>query len=167
MPTRHASEFVSIDLLSRTAGCGPDASRTLTRAALFSGWSRAVGPKLGSIARPSAVSRGSLLVEVPAAAWIPALQSLQTEIVRRLNEMAPGAGIDSLRFRIAPDGSAAASPRRDEAARTNGDSPAPGPIDPDTLAIPLDAIRDEALRRRYSAVVSRYLSRRRSDRATS
>jgi hypothetical protein len=157
VPRRPSSEFVSCDVLSRKAGSGPDASRILTRAALFSGWSRAVGPKLRSIARPSGVSRGSLLVEVPAPAWIPALESLQVEIVRRLNEMAPGAGIDSLRFRVVPG------------AATGDSWPAepPDPTEPDAGSIPLGAIRDEALRRRYSAVVSRYLGRRRSERGTS
>jgi hypothetical protein len=169
VPRRPSSEFVSCDVLSRKAGSGPDASRILTRAALFSGWSRAVGPKLRSIARPSGVSRGSLLVEVPAPAWIPALESLQVEIVRRLNEMAPGAGIDSLRFRVVPGAGVAAPPCRRESAATGDSWPAepPDPTEPDAGSIPLGAIRDEALRRRYSAVVSRYLGRRRSERGTS
>lgn len=91
------------------------------------------------------------------------MEPLKPEILSRLNDLVPGAGLTTIRFRVGSGASGAAKaasferPRRDRRAAESSDDEEPA----SSFEAAHEAIRDERLRLRFSEVARRYLIRRR------
>ncbi|MBI3449786.1 MAG: DUF721 domain-containing protein [Acidobacteria bacterium] len=74
----------------------------MRRLAIVGAWSRAVGPTLGAVSRPSKLARGCLIVDVGSAVWLRELEHLRAVILSRLNEWLAPESIDALAFSLRP-----------------------------------------------------------------
>ncbi len=162
MPRRGPSEFASMDEVGRRAGGAAHDDLPLSRLAISRAWRSAVGEKLSSETRPISLSRGSLVVEVSSAAWGRAMEPLKSEILSRLNDLVPGAGLTTIRLRVGSGAQGVVKaapierPRRDRRATASPDDEEPAL----SFEAAHEAIRDEKLRLRFSEVARRYLRRR-------
>jgi hypothetical protein len=87
----------------------------------YSAWARAVGDPVTAGTRPKAFRRGQLTVECASSVWANELTYLGPQILRRMDEVAPGHPVKRFRFVV---GRLPAAPRADEdATQTQVDSP--------------------------------------------
>jgi hypothetical protein len=157
---RVTSDFLSLEEVGRLAGGDSRSNGSLSRLAVFNAWSRAVGPTLRMVTRPSRYAHGRLVVEVISAVWRRELERLRGEILGRLDVLLPAGSVSSVSYALRPG-----LPRAPE--MTAGAALAPletGPAPPDRIrgeASPRsnesEAGRDEELRRRLSEVARRYV----------
>jgi hypothetical protein len=82
----------------------------------YSAWARAVGEPVTRGTRPKAFRRGQLTVECASSVWANELTYLGPQILRRMNEVAPGHPVERFRFIV-------------------GRLPAPDPPEDDTEAV--------------------------------
>jgi hypothetical protein len=64
----------------------------------YSAWARAVGDPVAGGTRPKAFRRGQLTIECASSVWANELTYLGPEILRRMNEVAPGHPVHRFRF---------------------------------------------------------------------
>ena len=77
------------------------------QARAYAAWTAAVGGPVAACTRPVAFARGRLTVECASSVWANELLYLGAEILRRMEEVAPGQPVERFRFIIArgrPDG---------------------------------------------------------------
>jgi hypothetical protein len=84
------------DILSPALGklAGSDEARA------YAAWARAVGEPVTRGTRPKAFRRGQLIVECASSVWANELTYLGPEILRRMDEVAPGHPVRRFRFVI-------------------------------------------------------------------
>ena len=108
---RRSTEFTSTrEIASGAEWAGPEAPG-LRSLALAEAWRRAVGPAVGAVTRLSRCGKRCLEIDVLDGAWLGNLESLEPQIVERLNKELgaskdgePGrAAVASLRFRAVSD----------------------------------------------------------------
>jgi predicted nucleic acid-binding Zn ribbon protein len=82
------------DIITPALGklAGNDAARA------YSAWSRAVGEPVTRGTRPKAFRRGQLTVECASSVWANELTYLGPQILRRMDEVAPGHPVERFRF---------------------------------------------------------------------
>lgn len=102
-------------------------------------WRAAVGPRIADRARPHALERGVLVVQVVTSVWANELQMLAPELVLRLKQR--GYAVESLRFRVGPLDRIERPPER----RAYRKVPPPAPLEP-ALRASIAEVRDEGLR---------------------
>lgn len=97
----------------------------------YAAWMRAVGEPVSGGTRPKAFRRGQLTVECASSVWANELTYLGPQILRRMDEVAPGHPVERFRFivgrvpgsTVATDADAPASDRprtaRDDAGGTS------------------------------------------------
>jgi hypothetical protein len=152
-----------------------DRIATGDEARAYSAWARAVGEPVSGGTRPKAFSRGRLTVECASSVWANELTYLGPQILRRMDEMAPGHPVERFRFVVGHvPGSAPEERRRaaDEAAPSpasgagkqdsdrpeekkdpEDERPAPGAYDP--ARTQAQGVRDERLRAAIEAALRR------------
>lgn len=64
----------------------------------YAAWARAVGEPVTAGTRPKAFRRGQLTVECASSVWAHELTYLGPQILRRMDEVAPGHPVESFRF---------------------------------------------------------------------
>ena len=74
---------------------------TSEQARAYAAWARASGDQVASGARPRHFSRGVLTVECTSSVWANELTYLGGQIIRRMDELAPGHPVKRFRFVIA------------------------------------------------------------------
>jgi len=106
-----------------------DRLATGDEARAYSAWARAVGDPVTGGTRPKAFRRGQLTIECASSVWANELTYLGPQILRRMEEVAPGHPVKRFRFVVGrlparhPAGEGPASP-----------APAPGRLGPTTGA---------------------------------
>jgi hypothetical protein len=82
------------DILTPALGklAGNDAARA------YAAWARAVGEPVARGTRPKAFRRGQLTVECASSVWANELTYLGPQILRRMDEVAPGHPVERFRF---------------------------------------------------------------------
>lgn len=106
-----------------------DRLATSDEARAYSAWARAVGDPVTGGTRPKAFRRGQLTIECASSVWANELTYLGPQILRRMEEVAPGHPVKRFRFVVGrlparhPAGEGPASP-----------APAPGRLGPTTGA---------------------------------
>ncbi len=64
----------------------------------YAAWTRAVGEPVSGGTRPKAFRRGQLIVECASSVWANELTYLGPQILRRMDEVAPGHPVERFRF---------------------------------------------------------------------
>jgi hypothetical protein len=64
----------------------------------YSAWARAVGEPVSGGTRPKAFRRGQLTIECASSVWANELTYLGPQILRRMDEVAPGHPVERFRF---------------------------------------------------------------------
>jgi hypothetical protein len=124
---------------------------TTDQARAYAVWARAAGEQVASGARPSHYSRGVLTVECSSSVWAQELTYLGGEILRRMDEVAPGHPVKRFRFVIER-----ARPRQEDepsAVREERPRERPAPADLDGARALAEGVRDERLRVAIEAVL--------------
>lgn len=128
-------------------------------ARVMAAWSRVLPEKIVARARPVALTRGVLFVNVTSSAWAQELHHMHDELLTRLREAVKGARLAALRFKVGPLPDIVHRPRRPKP---------PPPVEPlevlpDTVGRALAALPDDELRDRIAraAAVSLAASARR------
>lgn len=67
---------------------------------VFDGWDELAGPTLAAAARPVSLRDGVLLLAVDDPAWATQVRFLESELVARLAEAAPEAGVERVEVRV-------------------------------------------------------------------
>jgi hypothetical protein len=75
-----------------------DRLATGDEASAYSAWARAVGDPVAGGTRPKAFRRGQLTVECASSVWANELTYLGPQILRRMDEVAPGHPVQRFRF---------------------------------------------------------------------
>jgi hypothetical protein len=96
------SDFLSLGEVGRLAGGDSRSNGSLSRLAVFNAWSRAVGPTLHAVTRPSRFAQGRLVVEVISAVWRRELERLRGEILGRLDVLLPAGSVSSVSYALRP-----------------------------------------------------------------
>jgi predicted nucleic acid-binding Zn ribbon protein len=118
---------------------------------VISVWQRAVGETLAQKTKPFRLHKSTLIVSVPSLMWKRELHHLQEEIIERLRQAGGQKIVQALEFRVDVDfDSAKAMPAAADIADTQ-----------EPVILPLDGIKDEELRRTFTAAASSYLNRAR------
>ncbi len=94
----------------------------------YAAWARAVGEPVSGGTRPKAFRRGQLTIECASAVWANELTYLGPQILRRMEEVAPGHPVERFRFVIGrlapPDAELGGGPEPDsKEARGEGSRP--------------------------------------------
>ncbi len=97
-----------------------DRLATGDEARAYSAWARAVGDPVTGGTRPKAFRRGQLTIECASSVWANELTYLGPQILRRMDEVAPGHPVARFRFIVGRVPSVAAAE----------DAPGPAPGDP-------------------------------------
>jgi predicted nucleic acid-binding Zn ribbon protein len=117
----------------------------------YAAWTRAAGDQVASGARPRHFSRGVLTVECTSSVWANELTYLGSQILRRMDEIAPGHPVKRFRFVIER-----AAPQQQEtspAARHDGRDERPAPPDLGGARVQAQGVRDERLRAAIEAAL--------------
>jgi predicted nucleic acid-binding Zn ribbon protein len=69
---------------------------------LWDSWTDAVGPDIAKNARPAAIKRKLLVVNVSSAPWMQQLQYLKEELIQKLNQALGRKAVADIRFKIGP-----------------------------------------------------------------
>jgi hypothetical protein len=135
------------DILSAALG----RMATSDEARAYAAWARASGAQVASGARPRRFSRGLLTVECTSSVWANELTYLGSQILRRMDEIAPGHPVKRFRFVIER-----AAPRQEEeppAANEEGRYERPAPPDLGGARAEAEGVRDERLREAIEAAL--------------
>jgi hypothetical protein len=137
----------------------------------YAAWARAVGDPVTRGTRPKAFRRGQLTVECASSVWANELTYLGPQILRRMDEVAPGHPVERFRFVVgrlpAPDSQedAGAGPGADPAAlgeesrlhaekkKRRDQQPAPGVAD--AARAEAEGVEDGRLRAAIEAALRR------------
>jgi predicted nucleic acid-binding Zn ribbon protein len=114
------------------------------QARAYGAWSRAAGDQVAGGARPRNYSRGVLTVECTSSVWANELTYLGTEILRRMDAVAPGHPVKRLRFLVAS--SPAAQESEAGATKEERRHTEPAPQDYGEARAQAEEVRDERLR---------------------
>ena len=98
-------------------------------ASAYSAWARAVGDPVSGGTRPKAFRRGQLTIECASSVWANELTYLGPQILRRMDEVAPGHPVKRFRFVVGrpPAPPAAVESAADDARATHRGPPAEDP----------------------------------------
>ncbi len=77
-------------------------SGALAESSLFVDWGDAVGPAVADHARPVELVDGQLVIRCDSTAWATQLGLMRAQLLTRLSERFPDAGVQRLRF-LGPD----------------------------------------------------------------
>jgi len=135
------------DILSAALG----RMATSDQARAYAAWARAAGEQVASGARPRHFSRGVLTVECTSSVWANELTYLGGQILRRMDEIAPGHPVKRFRFVIER-----AAPRQEEeppAAKEEQRHERPAPLDLGGARAQAEGVRDERLRAAIEAAL--------------
>ena len=124
---------------------------TTDQARAYAVWVRAAGEQVASGARPRHFSRGVLTVECSSSVWANELTYLGGEILRRMDEVAPGHPVKRFRFVIER-----AAPRQEDEppeVQKARRRERPAPADLDGARAQAEGVRDERLRAAIEAVL--------------
>ena len=105
-----------------------DRLATGDEARAYSAWARAVGDPVTGGTRPKAFRRGQLTIECASSVWANELTYLGPQILRRMDEVAPGHPVKRFRFLVGRVPSAA--PDEDATGPAPGDAPPVRPATP-------------------------------------
>ena len=135
------------DILSSALG----RMTTSEQARAYAAWARAAGEQVASGARPRHFSRGVLTVECTSSVWANELTYLGGQIIRRMDEVAPGHPVKRFRFVI----ERAAPKQEEEAPEAKGERryEKPAPKDLGGARAQAEGVRDERLRAAIEAVL--------------
>ena len=137
--------------LLNATGANPEMAEIAAKLA----WTRAAGDGLRRHAIPFRLYRKTLVVSVADAIWQKQMQSMNAELVSRINKLLGREVVDDIEFRI--------DPARVEQVRTNSqprqDPRARGPI-PVELISAASEIADEDLRERFISAAENCIARR-------
>jgi predicted nucleic acid-binding Zn ribbon protein len=70
--------------------------------ALWERWPEVVGPLIAQNARPTAIKRKLLLVNVSSAPWTQQLQYLKGELIEKVNRALGRVAVENIWFQIGP-----------------------------------------------------------------
>ena len=103
------------DIITPTLGrlAGGDEARA------YAAWARAVGDPVSGGTRPKAFRRGQLTIECASSVWANELTYLGPQILRRMDEVAPGHPVERFRFIV---GRLSPPPEPDEAPSQTGEA---------------------------------------------
>ena len=134
------------DILSAALG----RMATSDQARAYAAWARAAGEQVASGARPRHFSRGVLTVECTSSVWANELTYLGGQILRRMDEIAPGHPVKRFRFVIER-----AAPRQEEppAVQEERRDERPAPADLGGARAQAQGVRDERLRAAIEAAL--------------
>jgi len=126
-------------------------------AKVFAWWSRSVPPRILEHARPVRLSRGVLIVHVSSSVWANELHYLADDLLARVRESAPTAGIQKIRFQVGP--------LPDLPSRPRNAPPPPAPVRlaslPEELGRALSRVADDELRKAITEAATVSLARER------
>ncbi|WP_296195246.1 DciA family protein [uncultured Microbacterium sp.] len=88
----------AVDTLTREAGWGA----SLAREDVLLQWTQVAGEETAAHARPMGLEHGVLTVRCDSTAWAKQLSYLRGELITRMREAHPEAGIEQVRF-VGPD----------------------------------------------------------------
>jgi hypothetical protein len=116
---------------------------------------RSVPPRILDHARPVRLTRGVLIVHVSSSVWANELHYLSDDLMGRLREHAPTAGIQKIRFQVGP--------LPDIPKRPAPPPPPPEPVRlaslPEELGRALSRVEDDALRKAITEAARTSLAR--------
>ena len=124
---------------------------TSDQARAYAAWARASGEQVASGARPRHFSRGVLTVECTSSVWANELTYLGGQILRRMDEIAPGHPVKRFCFVIQR-----AAPKQEEeppAAKEQRGYERPTPPDLGGARAQAEGVRDERLRAAIEAAL--------------
>lgn len=87
-----------LDTLTTTMGW----TSPLAKSELLVAWPELVGAEVADHAEPVSVEDGLLTVQCDSTAWAQQLRTMRREVLARIEERHPAAGIESIRF-LGPD----------------------------------------------------------------
>jgi hypothetical protein len=124
---------------------------TTDQARAYAAWARASGEQVASGAHPRYFSRGVLTVECTSSVWANELTYLGGQILRRMDEVAPGHPVKRFRFVV----ERAVAKQEDEASPAKEDSRNERPAPPDLggARAQAEGVRDERLRTAIEAAL--------------
>jgi hypothetical protein len=114
------------------------------QARAYGAWSRAAGRQVLAAAQPRAFSRGKLTVECTSSVWANELTYLGGQILRRMDEVAPGHPVKGFRFVIARGPAEQEDPP--SAAKKKSRRQRPAPLDLERARAQAEGVRDDRLR---------------------
>lgn len=116
-PMRQAARVGSLlQQMARQSELG----RQLTRHQAWLIWDKLVGKQIAMRARPLRLRQGILEVQVDHPVWMQQLQMLKPQILKKIAEMIPNAGIEDIYLRQATRSSQVVPPRQKQAAEAPG-----------------------------------------------
>lgn len=121
------------------------------QARAYGAWARAAGEQISGGARPRAYARGTLVVECTSSVWANELTYLGTDILRRMDSVAPGHPVTKLRFMVAVGPAAQETPA--PVAKNQRRHARPAPEDFNAARVQAEGVRDERLRAVIEAVL--------------
>jgi hypothetical protein len=151
-----------------------DRLATGEEARAYLAWARAVGDPVSGGTRPKAFRRGQLTIECASSVWANELTYLGPQILRRMDEVAPGHPVKRFRFVVgrlpapphapeaAPQAAAADDPRA--SSKQGSEGPAskgkrrqepPAPSSQDAARAQVEGVGDERLRAAIEASLRR------------
>jgi len=152
MPKRKKGKLEAVAKLLKGVYPAPDQYET---AKVFAWWSRSVPPRILDHARPVRLTRGVLIVHVSSSVWANELHYLSDDLMGRLREHAPTAGIQKIRFQVGP--------LPDIPKRPAPPPPPPEPVRlaslPEELGRALSRVEDDALRKAITEAARTSLAR--------
>jgi predicted nucleic acid-binding Zn ribbon protein len=135
------------DVLSDTLG----RMATTDQARAYAAWARAAGEQVASGARPRHFSRGMLTIECSSSVWANELTLLGGQILRRMDEIAPGHPVTRFRFMV--ERAAPQQEMEPPAANNSGRNERPAPLDLGGARALAEGVRDERLRAAIKAAL--------------
>ena len=128
-----------------------DRLATSEQARAYGAWARAAGEQVASGARPRHFARGLLTVECTSSVWANELTYLGSQILRRMDEIAPGHPVK--RFRFVVERSASRQEEEPSAEKKTGRYERPEPPDLGGARAQAEGVRDERLRAAIEAAL--------------
>jgi predicted nucleic acid-binding Zn ribbon protein len=128
-----------------------DRLATSEQARAYGAWARAAGSQVASGARPRHFARGLLTVECSSSVWANELTYLGGQILRRMDEIAPGHPVKRFRFVVER-----AAPKQEEepsAAKEERRHERPAPPDLGGARAQAEGVRDKRLRAAIEAAL--------------
>jgi predicted nucleic acid-binding Zn ribbon protein len=128
-----------------------DRLATSEQARAYGAWARAAGEQVASGAHPRHFARGVLTVECTSSVWANELTYLGGQILRRMDEVAPGHPVKRFRFVVERT-----VPRQEEGppvTKEKGRYEKPAPPDLSGARAEAEGVRDERLRAAIEAAL--------------
>ena len=136
----------------------------------YAAWARAVGEPVSGGTRPKAFRRGQLTIECASSVWANELTYLGPQILRRMDEVAPGHPVERFRFVVGrlpapPDAELGGPEPGSKGARGEGSQPfaakekrqhdRPAPDAHDAARAQAEGVHDGRLRAAIEAALGR------------